>query len=262
MDFLRWLESKRREIGFSHNALIIVAMFTMLIDHIGYELILNGKLYGYDQTLYNNAINLPAARPWIILYNICRIIGRISFPIYAFLIVEGFRKSSSVFKYFLRILALALISEIPYDLMVFNKLLSADCLNVQNVLFTYLVGIIMLTLIRLTNFLPVFLSIILAIGSIAGCYFLKTDYWLEGIILMYIFYIFRHDLNVKCLLALIVTFSMTIQKYFGLGILSLIFIYFYDGQKGYLDLKRIHYIFYPLHMFVLYLIIFFSYWNY
>ena len=139
MDILRWLESKRREIGFSHNALIIIAMFTMLIDHIGFVLIKNGKLYGYDIALYENAVSLAAAKPWLTLYTICRMIGRISFPIYAFLIVEGFRKTSNVFKYILRILALAIISEIPYDLMIFNKCLSSDCLMLQNVLFTYFI---------------------------------------------------------------------------------------------------------------------------
>ena len=70
MDILRWLEKKRREIGFSHNALIIIAMFTMLLDHIALMWIRNGKLYGYDEALYNNAILLPDARSWIMLYNI------------------------------------------------------------------------------------------------------------------------------------------------------------------------------------------------
>ena len=261
MDILRWLESKRREIGFSHNALIIIAMFAMLIDHIGFVLIKNGKLYGYDAALYENAVSLAAAKPWLMLYTICRMIGRISFPLYAFLIVEGFRKTNNVFKYILRILILAIISELPYDLMIFNKCLSSDCLMLQNVLFTYFIGLLMLLCVRAVNSISEILSVVPAVLAAVACYFLKTDYWLEGIILIYVYYMFRYDLNVKCLLALIIIFLMSVQRYYGFGVLSVFFIYFYDGQKGFLDLKRLHYLFYPLHMLILYGIIFFTYWR-
>lgn len=261
MNILRWLERKKREIGYSHNALIIIAMFSMLMDHIGYVLIQNGKLYGYDIVLYENAISLPEARPWVILCKVLRMIGRIAFPIYSFLIVEGFRKTSNMFNYMSRIFLLALVSEIPFDLIIINKCLTYDCLMLQNILFTYFIGLLMLLSIRALSGFSDFFSVIPAVIAVIVCYFLKTDYWLEGIILMYVFYMFRHDLNLKCLLALIITFLMTVQRYYGFGMVSVYFIYFYDGQKGYLDLKRFHYWFYPLHMLVLYGILFFTYWN-
>ncbi|MBR4313297.1 MAG: hypothetical protein IKP66_00120 [Lachnospiraceae bacterium] len=261
MNILRWLESKKREIGFSHNALTIIAMFSMLLDHIAFVLIQNGKLYGYDMALYENAISLPEARPWVILCKILRMFGRIAFPIYSFLIVEGFRKTGNIFRYLLRILLLAFISEVPFDLIIFNKCFSYDCLMLQNVLFTYFIGLLMLIGVKALNSLSEFLTVIPAGVAVVVCYFLKTDYWLEGILLIYVFYMFRHDLNVKCLIALIITFMMTMQRYYGFGMVSVYFIYFYDGQKGYLDLKRFHYLFYPLHMFVLYGILFLTYWN-
>lgn len=261
MDILRWLESKKREIGFSHNALVIIAMFSMLMDHIAFILIQNGKLYGYDVELYENAISLPEARPWVILCKILRMIGRLAFPIYSFLIVEGFRKTSNIFRYMLRILLLAIVSEIPFDLIIFNKLSLPDCMMLQNVLFTYFFGLLMLIGVRALNSLSEFLTVIPAAIAVVICYLLKTDYWLEGILLMYVFYMFRHDLNVKCLIALIITFLMTMERYYGFGAVSIYFIYFYDGQKGYIDLKRFHYLFYPLHMLVLYGILFLTYWN-
>ena len=259
MSALRWHENKSRTHGFSHNALVIIGMIAMLLDHIAFVLIKNGKLYGYDATLYNNAVMLPEAKMWLVLYQILRTIGRIAFPIFALLIVEGYRKTSNVFKYMMRILLLAIISEIPFDLMIFNEFLTKDCFNTQNVLFTYFVGLLMLVVINWMNKWPAFLTIIPLVIAEVICYFLKTDYWAEGILLIYVFYMFRHDLNLKCIIAGIILFVMSFEYYKGAAIISLFFIYLYNGQKGYLNLKRIHYVFFPLHMLVLYAILFFTY---
>ena len=258
MDILRWLELKKREIGFSHNALIIVAMFTMFLDHFAYMIIQNGKLFGYDEGLYLSAIAQPEGKKWFTAYTVLRVIGRISFPIYAFLIVEGFRRTSNVFKYILRVFILAIVSEIPFDLMIFNKLHFPTCFAAQNVLFTFVVALLMLTVIRIISSWPSLFTIFVAILAGIITFFIKSDYWLWGIILTYVLYMFRHDLNLRSLLALIITFMMTVQKYFGFGAASVFFMYFYDGTRGYLDLKRFHYLFYPLHMLILYGIVFFS----
>ena len=257
----RYLQRVKRDIGFSHNFLIVVAMFSMLLDHAALTLIRNGKLYGFDVDLYNNAVMLDDAKFWIILYNVMRIIGRLAFPIFAFLLVEGFRKTSNLFKYFLRLLLLAFVSEIPYDLMVFNEFLTTRCFAIQNVVFTYIIALLMLTCMRLINGLPSFLTIFIAILAGVLAKALRTDYAIEGIVLIYIFYVFRFDLNIKCILALIITFLMSIEHYYGTAIFSVFFIYFYDGKKGYVDIGRVAYIFYPLHMLLLYGILFFTYWK-
>ncbi|MBR1455194.1 MAG: hypothetical protein IJ593_11240 [Lachnospiraceae bacterium] len=255
------LQKLRKEIGFSRNFLMLLAMFAMLIDHTALTLIINGKLYGYDASLYNNAIELESAKVWIYLSAIMRSFGRISYPLFALLLVEGFRKTSNLFKYFLRVLLLAFISEIPYDLMVFNEFMTARCFTIQNVVFTFVIAILMLSLIRLISSWPVFFTLIPVVIAGFAVYFLKSDYGVPGIILIYVLYIMRNDLNLKCLFALVITFLMSFENYHGAGALSVFFIYFYDGKKGILDLKRINYIFYPLHMIILYGIIFFTYWR-
>lgn len=261
MSLDRYLQRVKREIGFSHNFLTVVAMLSMFLDHAALTLIRNGKLYGFDVDLYNNAIMLEDAKLWIVLYNVMRIIGRLAFPIFAFLIVEGFRKTSNLFKYILRLLLLALISEIPYDLMVFNEFLTVRCFAIQNVVFTYVIALLMLTCIRLSSGLPSLLSVFIAALAVVLAKLLRTDYAIEGILLIYIFYIFRADLNIKCILALIITFLMSIEHYYGTAIFSVFFIYFYDGKKGYVDIGRVAYIFYPLHMLLLYGVLFFTYWK-
>lgn len=253
---IKYLERKRREIRFSSNALKIVAMISMFIDHLAIMLVLNGKLYGYDASLFANAVKQPEAKSWLILYRICRLIGRISFPIFAFLLVEGFRKTSNRLYYFARILILAFISEIPFNLMLFNKMF---CNDIQNVLFTYSLGLIMLALIRLSRDLGIVIHSFILILFVVASKILKTDYWLEGMLLLFVFYEFRQDLYLKCIIALVITFLSSIEKHFGFGIFSIYFILFYDDTKGFLKLKRFPYIFFPLHMIILYLIVYFSY---
>ena len=258
MSISRNLHNLRRSIGFSHNFLSIVAMISMLIDHMALMLIKNGKLYGYDEILFNNAVALDDAKGWILLYTIMRIIGRSAFPIFAFLIVEGFRKSNNLFKYILRLLILAVISEIPYDLMVFNEVFTVRCLEVQNVVFTYVIGLLMLVIIKYVNSFSPILSAFPALIAGFLTHFFKTDYAIEGILLIYVFYMFRNDLNIICLITIMVAFVMSIENYYGAAVFSVIFIYLYDGTKGELDMRQFRYLFYPLHMLVLYGIVFFS----
>ena len=252
----RYLDKKRYVMSFSSNALKLIAMITMLIDHIAFALIINGKLYGYDYSLYENVINLPEAKNWLIISSVCRHIGRISFPIFAFLIVEGFRKTSNISKYILRMAVFAIISEIPFDLMVSNRIFYGEA---QNVLWTYLLGLIMLVPIKILSMDSDALHIIIFLVTLTMAYFFKADYAIEGILLIFIFYKFRHDLYLKLGLAILITFVGSVEKYHGIACLSVPFMFFYDGSKGYLNLGRFPYLFYPLHMLILYGIVFFSY---
>ena len=256
MSLHRFLEKKRHSIGLSKNILQVIAAITMLIDHIGLTLIINGKLYGYDYTLYQNAINLDSAKNWLFISSICRHIGRISFPIFAFLIVEGFRKTSNIVKYILRMLFFALLSEIPFDLMVSNRLINLDA---QNVLWTYAIGLIMLVVIKVLSMDIDVLHIVILMITLAITFFLKTDYWCEGILLIFIFYRFKSDFLLMLVFSAIVLFVGSIEKYHCAAMLSLIPIFFYDGTRGYINFKHFFYIFYPLHMIILYGIVFFSY---
>lgn len=255
MNISRALEQKRREFSFDGNALKIIAMVSMLIDHIGVVLIQNGKLWGYELVLYQNVIALPEGQHWLRIYRICRMIGRLAFPIFALLLVEGFRKSSNLFKYMMRILIFAIISEIPFDLAIYNKLI---CYKTQNVLFTYFVALLMLLVIKQTRDFPVVVHGILAIIAGGICYFAKTDYAIEGTLLIFVMYIFRHDLNAKCIIVALTCFIFSFQNNFGFGILATYFIYFYSERRGLLELKRLPYIFFPVHLLVLYSIVFFS----
>ena len=113
--------------GLSGSALKMIAIATMLIDHIAATVIIRVlKFGGYNDSLYQ-------------LYRVMRNIGRIAFPIFCFLLVEGFMHTRDREKYALRLGCFAAISEIPFDLAFNGKILEV---GYQNVFFTLLLGLL------------------------------------------------------------------------------------------------------------------------
>lgn len=216
----------------SSFVLKIIAVTSMLIDHSGY-LIFNG-------------------------FSFMNYIGRLAFPIFAFLITEGYTHTSNLKKYFLRLLIFAIISQIPY--MLFMNIITNDFS--LNILFTLALGLLAITVYdklenKLFGILFVTLCAVLA-------YFLPFDYGWFGIAIIFIFYIFKNEkiyMNilfgvttfVNYLFLFVKTSKIEYLLIFLFCTLSLIPINFYNGKKG-KNIKYLLYVFYPLHFIALYLI--------
>lgn len=134
--------------GISGSTIKIIAVVAMLIDHIAaalltrmlivnglFEISASGNLQQMMQWMAENAVLYYGMM-------IMRLIGRLGFPIFCFLLVEGFQKTRNVKKYALRLGLFALISEIPFDLAVNGKVLE---FGYQNVYFTLFIGILALS---------------------------------------------------------------------------------------------------------------------
>ena len=203
-------------------------------------------------------------------------IGRISFPIFAFMIVEGYFHTKNIKKYALRLLFFALLSEIPFNLMMGSRIFYP--LH-QNVLWSFLISLIIIHLNEKAKekkkiwlrILTAFATVIL--GYILGL-LLMVDFYHAGILTVLAFYFFRHKkwwcyvgqflclfyINTEILGGLgyeIALFGHTfflLQQSFAL--LALIPIWLYRGKQGYHNkiLKYTYYAFYPLHMLILALI--------
>lgn len=215
----------------SSFVLKLIAIITMTIDHIG-------------------AIFIPNSS-W--LYLVSRSIGRLAFPIFAFLIVEGFFHTREVKKYMLRLGIFAIISEVPFDLAFYNSYLH---MGHQNIFFTLFLGLLAIYLINTVEkkyqgkMLFVNLAnagITIAISLIAAL--LQTDYKFMGILLIVAFYLFRGS-KTLLVVSMILLSSSIIQM---LSVLSIIPIAFYNGKKG-KNIKYFFYVFYPAHLLVLYFI--------
>ena len=114
--------------GISGSTLKIIAMITMLIDHIGAAVCMRMMLAeGFGDL---NGAAEETIKAWVTVhadlystYYMFRMIGRIAFPIFCFLLVEGFKHTKDAKKYAIRLFAFALISEIPFDLAFQSKAL-------------------------------------------------------------------------------------------------------------------------------------------
>ena len=254
-DTIDYIYDKTAQFTLSASVLKIIAIITMIIDHIGY-LILNGKLYGFNEVVYQHVITLPEAQKWIVLYNICRIIGRISFPIFAFLVIEGVLRTSSILNYLFRLFVLAIVSEIPYDLMIYNRFMY---LQDQNVVFLYFIVVGLIAIYRRINAHPIYLLVMTFVAMVVS-YYGRISYGPMGILYMVYVYNMRFDKNLRTIGCAILSFLMSFYKNrYGVGVISAIFIHLYNGKKGNLKLGSLPYIIYPLHMIIIVIIIFISY---
>lgn len=204
----------------------LIAIITMLIDHYG-------AIFKSNEMIY-------------------RIIGRLAFPIYAFLIVEGFIHTRDVKKYGIRLLIFAIVSEIPFDYAFFGGINWTH----QNIFFTLFVGIIVLYFLekqKEKSYSDKYL-IVIGLGLVSSL--LMFDYGVIGIIYISAFYLTREfDRNKRFAIIAAVMFgtnllmSNFLQQF---SILSLAMLYFYNGKLGPKNslVQTLFYLSYPLHLII------------
>ena len=219
----------------SNFDLKLIAIITMTIDHIG-------VVFGTP------------------FYNLLRAVGRLSFPIFAFLLTEGYVHTKSFSKYFLRLLVLALISEVIYDYVFFDSFIY---IGANNIFFTLALGLLTLFLldkskglikryfkdkVDLVIILPITYLLIVVIMGLMG-EFLSFSYGMLGILVISFFYLFKKNFPLTVLSVSLSTLILgDTMQYFSL--LSLILIYFYNKKLG-KKCKVFFYLYYPLHILVL-----------
>lgn len=195
----------------------IIAVLTMLIDHVG--------LF-----LFPNIIVL-------------RLIGRISFPIFAYHIAVGFNNTSSINRYLKRLLIFALISQIPYSIAIGGF----------NIFFVLLLGLLVIKYYEEGNkekLILIFIGVFILEGT------LGFSYGLYGVFLPLFFHIYYDNIRSFTMVFII----MNIVYCFSRGQFYQIFSLFaipiiYTQWKYKIQFNRyFYYSFYPVHIFILYLI--------
>lgn len=239
------------KMDLSAAALHILAMAFMLMDHLWATL-------------------LPA-QEWLTC------VGRIAFPIFAFMAVEGYFHTHNLKKYLLRMLIFAVISEVPFDLMYGGTWFYPVHQNVIWTLMMGLVGIHLMETVRKkkSTFVYILVSaIVVILGGLLGTLSM-VDYYGIGVLTVFIFYFFRQRkwwcllgqmlalywVNVELLGGLMYPIRLFGTEFElcqqGLALLALLPIWLYRGRQGYHSkpFQYFCYAFYPIHMLVIVLVL-------
>ena len=231
---------------FSGTALKTIACITMLVDHIGASCIEAGLLL---PELERGEVS-GGAWDQLSLFQLDRVLrftGRLAFPIFCFLLVEGFVHTHDVKKYVRRLFLFALISEVPFDLAFFRTPFD---FSAQNVYWTLALGVLAMAGLKRfekENGLPGWQGLVWAGGCAALALAANTDYHAIGVLIICTLYLTRADRKRQCLAgALLFLFELTAP-------LAFVLVWFYNGQRGACSplQKKAFYWFYPVHLLVL-----------
>ncbi len=240
--------------GLDGTSLKLLAAVLMLIDHVGAVLLEYILVYGWDFILFHSP-------EWYAVYRwdqILRSAGRLSFPIFCLLLSEGFLHTASKKRYFYRLGIFALISEIPFDLAVSDRWM--DWAH-QSVMAELALGLLTLwaaqELCRRIGWDKE--QPILGAAVLAGCLAaeaVRADYGAVGILYMAGFYYFRNSRGKRAAVSGIIGLMDTLEWNGGIGLLSAVFVYLYNGRRGNSrgGWKYAFYGFYPAHLLLLFLV--------
>lgn len=249
--------------GVPGSTLKLIAIIAMFIDHTGAvileRLLISKGIMALDGSSVENSIEFIQNNGVLFFtYLIFRLIGRLGFPIFCFLLIEGFMHTRNVWKYAFRLLLFAFISEVPFDLAFKGFLFYTDY---QNVFFTLFLGLCALICIKFIedkcgekDWLKYLLIIPVTIAFIILANLLMTDYAGSGVLTIVIMYILRKNRILEMLGGCIVLTIMSFMEITAL--FNLIPVSKYNGERG-LNLKYVFYAFYPVHLLVLYLVAYF-----
>lgn len=254
------------------NTLKVIAILAMIIDHIGYY---------FSFCLDEN------------VYDIMRIIGRIAMPIFVFLLVQGYKKTSNLKKYLYRLLLYAIITQICIGLVYIVNILYVpnyliNIANVYNILFSFVFVIILFVAIdkkkdimniffkniRISNLFEIILRVFIVFIIITFYAYIKIDYgFIVPFMALGIYLVLNLCENLKLnnekknkyigSIMYYVGISLTViicglfeANYFEYVGLSLIFIFLYNGKLGKKNqiIQKIYYLIFPVQHVLLYLI--------
>ena len=259
-----------RRNGLSAAALKNTAMITMLADHFA--------VFLYLPLLQDAGVPDPYDDP---LYGVLRGVGRIAFPIYCFLISEGFCHTGDVRLYLLRLLGAGILSEVPFSLAMSGRVFDPEDTNVYFSLFLGLLAVCLADALEKRpgdGAVNRIASVLCFAACCLAAVLIKCDYLMLGPMLIMSFHLTRErkDLLVPVFAVTLITGSAVMYMLYcrelssspavymktvleGVcaelpALLALPFIAVYNGEKGRQLPKYFYYLFYPAHLLLLWML--------
>ena len=242
-----------KRMGISGSSLKLIAIIAMLIDHIG-AIVLERMLRLGNTGLERMEIGIDLSGLYVI-YLVMRLIGRLGFPIFCFLLIEGMQYTKDIKKYALRLFLFAVISEVPFDLGFAG---SGIYWQYQNVFFTLFIGLLVMIGFRKLEdskkwgTISGYLLYLLVLGvGMGAAELLQTDYSAMGVLTIAAMYQYRRKRVLSAGIGCAILTVMSILEVTAFA--TLLPICLYNGKRGW-NIKWLFYAFYPVHILVLYLI--------
>lgn len=240
------VEKKSR--GINWFTLKIIAYVFMLLDLVGIY-IFETHIFDINSLAEDGAANGYTTPQLVDLF--LRLAGGIAFPIFCFLIVEGFRKTSNIKKYVLRLSVCAIVTEFIWDFVNSNTFVSFDS---QNPLFTLLIGLIVLIIIKKFKGN----SIVQLFGACIGlilCSFIDSQFGTfgYGVLLIILMYHSREKKLFFGLFGSLLTIVASIFNGYILALVAFVIISLYNGKQGPKVIYPFYFI-YPVTLLVLHFI--------
>lgn len=261
--------------GLSTSCIKTIALVCMFIDHFAAGIVMRlmylpnhpilqkiSKWIADPGSVESNLmLSGFSQQMWIVdLYQWMRNIGRISFPIYCFFIVEGFYKTRDRKRYIRRLAACALISEIPFDLAIYGKVFY---LWHQNIFVTLLVGLFaiwaldsVVNLKEMSKGTKILTSLCVGAGFVLVAELLFADYAGFGVLCIIVMYLVRKliEKRIKFWVPIVYVAGVAVLCILSPGevwaLLALPLMCFYRGKKGW-NAKWFFYLFYPVHLLII-----------
>ena len=225
------------------------ACVSMLIYHIGISVVEHGMIHldQYTQQQLSQALSdSPDLMMLAGIGSVMQMIGGLAVPIFAFLLVEGFRNTSSYKRYLLSVTVFALISEVPYDLAMKQTFWD---LSSQNAMLGTVICLLMLYFLDMCKerggFMASWVRFCIVLGAVIWAALFRVRFGPTMVLLTSVFYLFYARNVLKTVLGIVISLIHVT------GPLSFYGIWCYNGQTKHEELKYVFYAFYPVHLLAL-----------
>ena len=244
------MNSEKKRAWFTGAQLKWLAIITMLIDHataVCLEPILLNTTVSFD--------NYEMLRMVSRIYTVLRCVGRFAFPVFCFLLVEGFYHTRNTANYMRNLVLFSLVSEIPFDLALYGKIWSWEH---QNVFFTLAAGFGAIWIAEYFTFKSLRDNLneglyrafaaasVVVIALVAE--FIHTDYGAAGVATIFVLYAMRNRPVISAVTAWIILGLTNVLEFYCFPFVGA--VHFYNGERGRQN-KYFFYTFYPVHLLIL-----------
>lgn len=178
----------------------------------------------------------------------------VAVPIFVFLLAEGFRHTSDWKKYLLRVSGLALLTEIPYDLAMNQKVLEFGS---QNPVFGLVLCMVLLYLFERFSGKKL-VCVVMALAGLAWALMLKVDHGIPMILMVCVIRVFRNKHMFMGFSGMAAAALCTgISPFYLAAPMGFLAIHFYNGEQGNSS-RLVNYLFYPVTLLAIGLVAMFA----